>query len=82
MITRTFTKSKVIGERVYKDENGEIVTVPLSEVFEGIFTERNVMATLQKKYKGSIISIKDVVFTKEKRQMTNEVFLLNSEVVE
>lgn len=82
MIRRTFTKSKVIGERVYKDENGEIVTVPLSEVFEGIFTERNVMATLQKKYKGSIISIKDVVFTKEKRQMTNEVFLLNSEVVE
>ena len=82
MIKRTFTKARVIGERVYKDENGKIVTVPLSDVFEGIFTERNVMTALNKKYKDSIISIEDVVFTKEKRQMTNEAFLLNSEVVE
>ena len=82
MITRTFTKARVIGERVYQDENGKIVTLPLSDVFEGIFTEKNAMAAVHKKYKSSIISIEDVVFTKEKRQMTNETFLLNSEVVE
>ena len=73
MITRTFTKTRVIGERVYKDENGKIVTVPLSDVFEGIFTEKDVMNVLNKKYKNSIISIEYVVFTKEKLEITDVV---------
>lgn len=81
MITRTLVTADISVERIFKDkETGEIKKDCFDEKISNCRTREKAEILIEKQYKGDIISILDIKFKLEKRVMTDEQFLLNSEV--
>lgn len=81
MFTRTLVTAEVSAERIYKDkETGEIIKDYFEETLPNCKTRDKAEILLDKQYKGDIVSILDIKFKLEKRSMTDEQFLLNSDV--
>ena len=81
MFTRTLVTAEVSVQRIYKDkETGEIITDYFEETLPNCKTRDKAEILLERNHKGDIISILDIKFKLEKRSMTNEQFLLNSDV--
>ncbi len=81
MITRTLVTAEVSVERIYKDkETGEIKKDCFEEKLPNCKTRDKAEILLNKQHKGDIVSILDIKFKLEKRSMTDEQFLLNSDV--
>lgn len=81
MITRTLVTADVSVERIFKDKDtGEIKKDCFDEKISNCRTREKAEILIEKQYKGDIISILDIKFKLEKRVMTDEQFLLNSEV--
>lgn len=81
MFTRTLVTAEVSVQRIYKDkETGEIIKDYFEETLPNCKTRDKAEILLEKHYKGDIVSILDIKFKLEKRTMTDEQFLLNSEV--
>ena len=81
MLTRTLVTAEVSVQRIYKDkETGEIITDYFEETLPNCKTRDKAEILLERNHKGDIISILDIKFKLEKRSMTNEQFLLNSDV--
>lgn len=81
MISRTLVTADVSVERIFKDKNtGEIKKDCFDEKISNCRTREKAEILIEKQYKGDIISILDIKFKLEKRVMTDEQFLLNSEV--
>ena len=81
MFTRTLVTAEVSMKRIYKDkETGEIKTDCFDEKLSNCKTRDKAEILIEKKYKGDIISILGIKFKLEKRVMTDEQFLLNSDV--
>lgn len=81
MFTRTLVTAEVSVERIYKDkETGEIIKDYFEETLPNCKTRDKAEILLNKQYKGDIVSILDIKFKLEKRSMTDEQFLLNSDV--
>ena len=81
MFTRTFVTAEVSVERVYKDkETGEIKKDCFDEKLPNCRTRDKAEILIEKQYNGDIVSILDIKFKLEKRSMTDEQFLLNSDV--
>jgi hypothetical protein len=81
MYTRTFVTAEVSLERIYKDkETGEIKKDCFDKKLPNCKTRDKAEILIEKQYKGDIVSILDIKFKLEKRVMTDEQFLLNSDV--
>lgn len=81
MFTRTFVTAEVSVERIYKDkETGEIKKDCFDEKLANCKTRDKAEILIEKQYKDGIVSILDIKFKQEKRVMTDEQFLLNSDV--
>lgn len=81
MFTRTLVTAEVSVERIYKDnETGEIKKDYFDEKLANCKTRDKAEILLEKQYKRDIVIILDIKFKLEKRAMTDEQFLLNSEV--
>lgn len=81
MFTRTLVKAEVSVQRIYKDKDtGEIIKDYFEDTLPNCKTRDKAEILLTKKYKRDIISILDIKFKVEKRSMTDEQFLLNSDV--
>lgn len=81
MFTRTLVTAEVSVERIYKDkETGEIKKDCFEEKLPNCKTRDKAEILLEKQYKEDILSILDIKFKVEKRAMTDEQFLLNSDV--
>lgn len=81
MFTRTLVTAEVSGERAYKDkETGEIKKHCFDEKLPNCRTRDKAEILIEKQYKGDTVSILDIKFKLEKRVMTDEQFLLNSDV--
>ena len=81
MFTRTLVSAEVSVERIYKDkETGVIKKDYFDEKFPNCKTRDKAEILIEKQYKGDIVSILDIKFKLEKRVMTDEQFLLNSDV--
>lgn len=81
MLTRTLVTAEVSVERIYKDkETGEIIKDYFEETLPKCKTRDKAEILLNKQYKGDIVCILDIKFKLEKRSMTDEQFLLNSDV--
>lgn len=81
MITRTLVTAEVSVERIYKDkETDEIIKDYFEETLPNCKTRDKAEILLDKQYKGDIFCILDIKFKLEKRSMTDEQFLLNSDV--
>lgn len=81
MITRTLVTAEVSVERIYKDkETGEIIKDYFEETLPNCKTRDKAEILIEKRYKGDIVFILDIKFKLEKRSMTYEQFLLNSDV--
>lgn len=81
MFTRTLVTAEVSVERIYKDkETGEIIKDYFEETLPNCKTRDKAEILLEKQYKGDIVFILDIKFKLEKRSMTDEQFLLNSDV--
>ena len=81
MITRTLVTAEVSVERIYKDkETDEIKKDCFDEKLLNCKTRDKAEILIEKQYKGDIVSILDIKFKLEKRVMTDEQFLLNSDV--
>lgn len=81
MFTRTLVTAEVSVERIYKDnDTGVIKKDYFDEKLSNCKTRDKAEILIEKKYKGDIVSILDIKFKLERRAMTDEQFLLNSEV--
>lgn len=81
MFTRTLVTAEVSVERFYKDkETGEIKKDCFDEKLPNCRTRDKAEILIEKQYKGDMISILDIKFKLERRAMSDEQFLLNSEV--
>ena len=81
MFTRTLVTAEVSVQRIYKDKKtGEIIKDYFEETLPNCKTRDKAEILLTKQYKGAIVSILDIKFKLEKRSMTDEQFLLNSDV--
>lgn len=81
MFTRTLVTAEVSVERIYKSTNtGEIKKDCFDEKLPNCKSREKAEILLEKKYKGDIVSVLDIKFKLEKRAMSDEQFLLNSEV--
>lgn len=81
MFTRTLVTAEVSVQRVYKDkETGEVITDYFEETLPNCKTRDKAEILIEKQYKGDIVSVLDIKFKLEKRTMTDEQFLLNSDV--
>lgn len=81
MFTRTLVTAEVSVQRIYKDKDtGEIIKDYFEETLPNCKTRDKAEILLTKKYKRDIISILDIKYKVEKRSMTDEQFLLNSDV--
>lgn len=81
MITRTLVTAEVSVERIYKDkETGEIKKDCFDEKLPNCKTRDKAEILIEKQYKGDIVSILGIKFKVERRAMTDEQFLLNSDV--
>ena len=81
MFTRTLVTAVVSVERAHKDnETGKIIKDYFEETLPNCKTRDKAEILIEKQYKGDIVSILDIKFKHEKRSMTDEQFLLNSDV--
>lgn len=81
MFTRTLVTAEVSIERIYKDkETGEIKKDCFDKKLPNCKTRDKAEILIEKQYKEDIVSILDIKFKLEKRAMTDEQFLLNSDV--
>lgn len=81
MVTRTLVTAEVSVERIYKDkETGAIKKDCFDEKLANCKTKDKAEILIEKQYKGDIVSILDIKFKMEKREMTDEQFLLNSDI--
>lgn len=81
MLTRTLVTAEVSVERIYKDkETGEIKKDCFDEKLLNCKTRDKAEILLEKQHKGDIVTILDIKFKLERRTMTDEQFLLNSNV--
>lgn len=81
MFTRTLVTAEVSAERIYKDkETGLIKKDCFDEKIINCKTREKAEILIEKRYKGDVVSILDIKFRLEKRVMTDEQFLLNSDV--
>ena len=81
MFTRTLVTAEESVERIYRDkETGEIIKDYFEETLPNCKTRDKAEILIEKQYKGDIVSILDIKFKLEKRSMTDEQFLLNSDV--
>lgn len=81
MFTRTLVTAEVSVQRVYKDkETGEVITDYFEETLPNCKTRDKAEILIEKQYKGDIVLVLDIKFKLEKRTMTDEQFLLNSDV--
>jgi hypothetical protein len=81
MFTRTLVTAEVSVEITYKDkETGKVIKDYFEETLPNCKTRDKAEILLNKQHKGDIVSILDIKFKQEKRSMTDEQFLLNSEV--
>ena len=81
MFTKTLVTAEASVERIYKDkETGVIKKDCFDEKLPNCKTREKAEILMEKKYKGDIVSILDIKFKLEKRAMTDEEFLLHSEV--
>lgn len=81
MFTRTLVTAEVSVERIYKDkETGEIKKDSFDEKLANCKTREKAEILIEKQYKGDIVSILGIKFKLEKRVMTDEQFLRNSDV--
>ena len=81
MFTRTLVTAVVSLERIYKDKDtGEIKKDCFDETLPNCKTRDKAEILIEKQYKSDIVSILDIKFKLEKRVMTDEQFLLNSDV--
>ena len=81
MITRTLVTAEVSVERIYKDkETGDIMKDCFDEKLPNCKTRDKAEILIAKQYKNDVVSILDIKFKLEKRVMTYEQFLLNSDV--
>lgn len=81
MFTRTLVTAEVSVERIYKDkETGEIKKDCFDEKLLNCRSRYKAEILIERQYKGDIVSILDIKFKVEKRVMTDEQFLLNSDV--
>lgn len=81
MVTRTLVTAEVSVERIYKDnETGEIKKDCFDEKLPNCKSRYKAEILIERQYKGDIVSILDIKFKVEKRVMTDEQFLLNSDV--
>ena len=81
MFTRTLVTAEVSLERIYKDkETGEIIKDYFEETLPNCKTRDKAEILIEKQYKGDIVSVLGIKFKVEKRAMTDEQFLLNSDV--
>ncbi len=81
MFTRTLVTAEVSVERIYKDkETGVIKKDCFDEKLSNCRTRDKAEILIERQYKGDIVSILDIKFKLEKRVMTDEQFLLNSDV--
>lgn len=81
MFTRTLVTAEVSVERIYKDkETGAIKKDCFDEKLANCKTKDKAEILIEKQYKGDIVSILDIKFKMEKREMTDEQFLLNSDI--
>lgn len=81
MFTRTLVTAEVSVERIYKDkETGEIKKDCFDEKLLNCKTRDKAEILIEKQYKGDIVLILDIKFKLERRAMTDEQFLLNSDV--
>ncbi len=81
MFTRTLVTAEVSVQRIYKDkETGEVIKDYFEETLPNCKTRDKAEILIEKQYKGDIVSILDIKFKLEKRAMTDEQFLLNSDV--
>jgi len=81
MLTRTLVTAVVSVERIHKDkETGEIKKDCFEEKLPNCKTRDKAEILIEKQYKGDIVFILDIKFKMEKRTMTDEQFLLNSDV--
>lgn len=81
MVTRTFVTAEISVERVYKDkETGDIKKDCFDEKLPNCKTRDKAEILIEKRYKGDLVIIGDIKFKLEKRAMTDEQFLLNSDV--
>lgn len=81
MVTRTLVTAEVSVERIYKDkETGEIKKDCFDEKLPNCKSRYKAEILIERQYKGDIVSILGIKFKLEKRVMTDEQFLLNSDV--
>lgn len=81
MLTRTLVTAEVTVERIYKDkETVEIKKDCFDVKLPNCKTRDKAEILIEKQYKGDIVSILNIKFKLEKRVMTDEQFLLNSDV--
>lgn len=81
MFRRTLVTAEATVERIYKDkETGAIKKDCFDEKLVNCKTRDKAEILIEKQYKGDIVSILDIKFKMEIREMTEEQFLLNSEV--
>lgn len=81
MFTRTLVTAEVSVERIYKDKEAGVTKKDcFDEKLPNCKTRDKAEILIEKKYKGDIVSILDIKFRLEKRAMTDEQFLLNSDV--
>ena len=81
MFTRTLVTAEVSVERIYKDKDtNKIIKDYFDEKLPNCRTRDKAEILIEKQYKGDIVSILDIKFKLEKRAMTDEQFLLNSDV--
>lgn len=81
MFTRTLVTAEVSVERIYKDkETGVIKKDCFDEKLPNCKTRDKAEILIEKQYKEDIVSILDIKFKVERRVMTEEKFLLNSDI--
>lgn len=81
MFTRTLVTAEVSVERIYKDKETGVIKKDCFDVkLPNCNTRDKAEILIEKQYKGDIVSILDIKFKLEKRVMTDEQFLLNSDV--
>lgn len=79
-VTRTSTKAHVSYERVFK-EGGKVHTDYGDITLDKCDTREKAEITLQKEFKGSLVSVLNIKFVQETRGMSEQAFLEHSEVI-
>lgn len=79
-VTRTIKKAYVSYERVFK-EGGKLETDYGDITFFKCNTREKAEIMLQREFKDSVVSILEIKFVQETREMNEQTFLEHSEVI-